>query len=62
MSLNGYEFKPFILILGILLFIGLTLPLLVVYSCLYLKHSLISSWNDIKKKNKYSKYNGIKGV
>ena len=62
MSLNGYEFKPFILIIGILLFIGLTIPLLLVYSYLYVKSSLISSWNDIKKNNKLVKYKGVKGV
>jgi len=62
MSLNGYEFKPIILCLGILMFIGLALPLLIVYSYLYLKDSLITSYNNIKKNNKINKYNGIRGV
>jgi len=62
MSLNGFEFKPILLILGILLFIFLSLPLLIVYSYLYIKNTLYISWNEIKKKNKYNKYNGVKGV
>ena len=62
MSLNGYEFKPFILILGILLFIGLSIPLLIAYCYMYVKFTLINSWNEIKKNNKNSKYKGIKGV
>jgi len=62
MSLNGYEFKPIILILGILLFIGLSIPLLLVYSYLYLKSTLLDSWKEIKKNNKYNKYKGLKGV
>jgi len=62
MSLNGYEFKPIILILGILLFIGLSIPLLVVYCYMYMKFTLLDSWNEIKKNNKNSKYNGVKGV
>lgn len=62
MSIGNYEFKPFILLLGVLLFIGLSIPLLLVYSYLYMKSTLVNSWNDIKKGNKYSKYKGVKGV
>ena len=62
MSIGNYEFKPFILLLGVLLFIGLSIPLLLVYSYLYMKSTLVNSWNDIKKNNKYSKYKGVKGV
>lgn len=62
MSIGNYEFKPIILLLGVLLFIGLSIPLLLVYSYLYMKSTLVNSWNDIKKGNKYSKYKGVKGV
>jgi len=62
MSLKGWEFKPIILLLGILMFIGLSIPLLLVYSYLYLKSTLLDSWKEIKKNNKYNKYKGLKGV
>jgi len=62
MSIGNIEFKPIMLVLGVLLFIFLSLPLLIVYSYLYIKNSLYISWNEIKKKNKYNKYNGVKGV
>lgn len=62
MSLGHYQVKPFILLLGILLFIGLSIPLVVLYCYLYIKNTLIISWNEIKKGNKNSKYNGVKGV
>ena len=62
MSLNGYEFKPIILILGILMFIGLAIPLLLIYSYLYIKSTLLDSIREIRKGNKYTKYKGVKGV
>jgi uncharacterized membrane protein len=62
MSIGNYEFKPIMLLLGVLLFIGLSIPLLLVYSYLYMKSTLVNSWNDIKKNNKYTKYKGVKGV
>ena len=62
MSLNGYEFKPIILILGILLFIALSIPLLLVYSYLYIKSTLLDSIREIRKGNKYTKYKGVKRV
>jgi hypothetical protein len=62
MSLGNYEFKPIILLLGILLFIGLAIPLLLVYSYLYLKSTLLDSWKEISKGKKYTKYKGVKGV
>lgn len=62
MSIGNLEFKPIILILGILLFIGLSVPLLIVYFYLYIKNTLITSYNEIKKNNKYNKYKGVKGV
>jgi hypothetical protein len=62
MSLGNYEFKPIILLLGVLMFIGLAIPLLLVYIYLYLKSTLVISWNEIKKNNKLTKYKGVKGV
>lgn len=62
MSIGNYEFKPIILLLGVLLFIGLAIPLLLVYSYLYMKSTLVNSWNEIKKNNKLVKYKGVKGV
>ena len=62
MSLGNYEFKPIILLLGVLMFIGLAIPLLLIYSYLYLKSTLITSWNEIKKNKKLTKYKGVKWV
>ncbi len=62
MSIGNYEFKPIILLLGILLFIGLAIPLLLVYSYLYIKSTLLDSINELKKHYKNNKYKGVKGV
>lgn len=62
MSLNGYEFKPFILLLGILMFVALLIPLLLVYCYLYIKNTLLNSVDTIKKDYKRSKNKGLKGV
>ena len=62
MSIGNIEFKPILLCLGILLFIGLAIPLLVVYSYLYIKNTLLDSIREIKQGNKYSKYKGVKRV
>jgi hypothetical protein len=62
MSIGNYEFKPIILLLGVLMFIGLVIPLLLVYSYLYIKNTLVNSINELKKHNKNSKYKGLKGV
>lgn len=62
MSIGNIEFKPILLVLGVLLFIGLSIPLLLVYSYLYIKNTLVISWNEIKKNNKSNKYKGVKGV
>lgn len=62
MSIGDYQVKPIILLLGILLFIGLSIPLLLVYCYLYIKNTLIVSWNEIKKGNKYNKNSGVKRV
>jgi len=62
MSLNGWEFKPFLLLIGVLLFILLSIPLLFVYCCLYVKSTLIEYMNKLKKEYKDSKNIGLKGV
>ena len=62
MSLGNREIKPFLLLIGIFLFIALFIPLVIVYSYLYIKNTLITSWNEIKKGNKNNRYNGVKGV
>lgn len=62
MSIGNYEFKPIILLLGVLMFIVLAIPLLLIYSYIYLKSTLITSWNEIKKNNKLVKYKGVKRV
>lgn len=62
MSLGNYEFKPIVLLLGILMFIGLSIPLLLIYCCLYIQSTLVNSINELKKSSKDNKYKGIKGV
>jgi uncharacterized membrane protein len=62
MALGQREFKPFILLIGVLLVVALALPLMLVYSYLYLKSTLLNSWKEIKKYNKCNKYNGIRRV
>ena len=58
MSIGDYQVKPIILLLGVLLFIGLSIPLLLVYSYLYIKSTLLESIKEIKKNNKitYTNY------
>jgi len=62
MSIGDYQVKPILLLLGILLFISLSIPLLVAYFYLVIKNSLYISWNEIKKGYKYNKYKGLKRV
>ena len=62
MSLGQREFKPFILFIGVLLVVALAIPLMLVYSYLYMKSTLVNSWNEIKKNNKLVKYKGVKRV
>lgn len=62
MSLGQREFKPIILFIGVLLVVALAIPLLLVYSYLYFKSTLLDSIREIKKGNKYAKYKGVKGV
>jgi len=62
MSIGDYQVKPILLLLGILLFISLSIPLLVASFYLVIKNSLYISWNEIKKGYKYNKYKGLKRV
>ncbi len=62
MSLGQREFKPIILFIGVLLVVALAIPLMLVYSYLYIKSTLLDSIREIKKGNKYAKYKGVKGV
>ena len=62
MSLGYYQVKPFLLLLGILLFITLSIPLLLVYCYIYIKNTLYNTYNEIKKNDKYNNFNSLKGV
>jgi uncharacterized membrane protein len=62
MSIGSLEFKPIVLLIGILLFITLSIPLLLVYCYLFIKNTLVKNWNEIKEKNKYNKSNSLRGV
>jgi uncharacterized membrane protein len=62
MSIGSLEFKPIVLLIGILLFIALSIPLLLVYCYLFIKNTLVKNWNEIKEKNKYNKNNSLKGI
>ena len=62
MSLKGYEFKPIILVLGILMFITLSVPLLLAYSYLYVKFTLINLYKDIKNSNNNDKNRPLRRV
>lgn len=62
MSLGQREFKPFLLIFGVLLFILMVIPISLSLVYYKLKNTLYVSWNEIKQKNKYNKYKGVKGV
>jgi len=62
MSLGQREFKPFLLLIGVLLFLLMVIP--IALSLLYykLKLTLYNSYNELKKYNKIDKYKGIKGL
>jgi len=62
MSLGNYEFKPVLLLLGILSFILLSIPLLALYVVMYVKFTLINYINRLKKGYKNNKNIGLKGV
>lgn len=52
MSIGNYEFKPILFCLGILSFILLVIPLVLVYCYIYLKSTLVDAISDIKKERK----------
>ena len=55
-DIQGYIFKPFYLILGVLYFIILLSLLGTLYTMLFLRNTLEITLKDIKKqRNKYSK-------
>lgn len=62
MSIGNYEFKPLLLCLGVLSFILLSIPLVVIYMLLYVKSTLLNYIDTIKKDYKNSKNIGLKGV
>jgi len=62
MSLYGWEFKPILLVLGVLLFIALSIPLLIVYVCLYIKSTLLKAYKDIKNSNNNDKNRPLRRV
>lgn len=62
MSLGNLEFKPFLLCLGVLSFILLSIPLVLIYVVLYVKFTLINYIDTIKKQYKKNKNIGLKGV
>lgn len=62
MSLGAYQIKPILLFLGILSFILLSIPLLVVYCYIYIKSSLVIYIDKIKKEHKDNKNKGLSGV
>jgi len=62
MSLYGWEFKPIILALGVLFFIGLSIPLVLVYVYLYIKSTLLNTINNIKNNNKIINSRPLKRV
>ena len=62
MSLGQREFKPFLLLIGVLLFILMVIPIGLSLFYYKLKLTLINGYNELKKYNKIDKYKGIKGV
>ena len=62
MSLGQREFKPFLLIFGVLLFLIMVIPIGLSLIYYKLKSTLYISWNEIKKNNKLVKYKGVKRV
>lgn len=52
MSQGNYEFKPILLCLGVLSFILLAIPLLLVYCFLYVKFTLLDTIKTIREERK----------
>jgi len=62
MSLGQREFKPLLLIFGVLLFLFMIIPITLSLVYYKLKNTLYISWGEIKKNNKLTKYKGVKRV
>jgi hypothetical protein len=62
MALGKREFKPFLLLIGVLLFLLMVIPIGLSLAYYKLKNTLLISWNEIRKGKKYTKYKGVKGV
>ena len=62
MSIGSYEFKPIMLLLGILLFIALLIPLALAYGYLYIENTLYNRWKELDKVIKKDEYKGIRGI
>lgn len=62
MSLGNFEFKPVLLLLGVLSFLLLSIPLLLLYCYLYIKFTLLNYINNIRKEYKNNKNVGLRGV
>jgi len=62
MSLGQREFKPFLLLIGVLLFILMVIPIALSLFYYKLKNTLYISWGEIKKNKRLTKYKGVKWV
>lgn len=62
MSFGQREFKPLLLLLGVLLFILLAIPLSLSLAYYKLKYTLLESLKEIKKHKDNNKYKGVKWV
>jgi hypothetical protein len=62
MALGKREFKPFLLLIGVLLFILMVIPIGLSLAYYKFKYTLLNSWGEIRKNNKLVKYKGVKGV
>ncbi|NBW23197.1 MAG: hypothetical protein EBR82_86160 [Caulobacteraceae bacterium] len=62
MSLGQREFKPLLLLIGVLLFILMVIPIGLSLFYYKLKNTLYISWGEIKKNKRLTKYKGVKWV
>jgi len=62
MALGKREFKPFLLLIGVLLFLLMVIPISLSLAYYKFKYTLLNSWGEIRKNNKLVKYKGVKGV
>ena len=49
MSLGTHQIKPFLLLVGLLLFVLLSLPLVIAYIFTYVKYTLLEWHKEVKK-------------